>query len=82
MFDITWMVFALPSIILASAVHEFAHARTAYQLGDPTAKAEGRMTLNPLAHIDPIGIICMIFFRFGWSKPVPINVNNFTNKNR
>ena len=80
MFDITWMVFALPSIILASAVHEFAHARTAYQLGDPTAKAEGRMTLNPLAHIDPIGIVCMIFFRFGWSKPVPINENNFTNK--
>ncbi|HOV29509.1 MAG TPA: site-2 protease family protein [Candidatus Dojkabacteria bacterium] len=80
MFDITWMVFALPSIILASAVHEYAHAATAYKLGDPTAKAEGRMTLNPLAHIDPMGILCMVLFRFGWSKPVPINENNFTNK--
>ena len=80
MFDITWMVFALPSIILASAVHEFAHAATAYKLGDPTAKAEGRMTLNPLAHIDPMGILCMVLFRFGWSKPVPINENNFTNR--
>ena len=80
MFDITWMVFALPSIILASAVHEFAHAATAYKLGDPTAKAEGRMTLNPLAHIDPMGILCMVLFRFGWSKPIPINENNFTNK--
>lgn len=68
---------AVPSILIASTVHEYAHAYSAYKLGDPTAKAEGRLTLNPLKHIDPIGALSMILFRFGWSKPVPINEYNF-----
>lgn len=72
-----WILVAVPSIIIASSVHEYAHALTAFKLGDPTAKAEGRLTLNPLKHIDPIGAISMVLFRFGWSKPVPIQEYNF-----
>jgi Zn-dependent protease len=78
--DTTWIIFALPSIIIASGVHEFAHAFAAFKLGDATAKANGRMTINPLAHIDLLGVLSMIFFRFGWSKPVPINEYNFANR--
>ena len=74
---IYWILVAIPSILVAATVHEYAHAYVAFRLGDATAKAEGRLTLNPLKHIDPIGAICMILFRFGWSKPVPINEYNF-----
>ena len=77
-----WIIFAIPSILIASTVHEYFHAWAAYKLGDPTAKAEGRLTLNPLAHIDPIGAIMMVLFKFGWSKPVPINEWNFDNRRR
>ncbi len=72
-----WIVVAVPSILIASTVHEYAHAYTAFRLGDVTAKANGRLTLNPIKHIDPIGALSMIIFRFGWSKPVPINEYNF-----
>lgn len=74
---IFWVVVAVPSILIASTVHEYAHAYTAYKLGDLTAKVNGRLTLNPIKHIDPIGAISMILFRFGWSKPVPVNEYNF-----
>ena len=77
-----WIIYAIPSIIIASSIHEYFHAWTAYRLGDPTAKANGRLTLNPLAHIDPVGAIAMIIFRFGWSKPVPINPWNFEKRRR
>lgn len=73
------IIIFLPSIIIALTFHEFAHAFTAYKLGDPTAKAEGRLTFNPLAHLDPMGTIMLILFRFGWGKPVPINEYNFKN---
>jgi Zn-dependent protease len=73
----TWLLFAVPSILIASTVHEYFHAWAAVKLGDPTPKLHGRLTLNPLAHIDPIGAIMMVLFRFGWSKPVPINEWNF-----
>jgi len=72
----------IPSILamlISSTFHEYAHAFTAYKLGDDTAKAEGRMTLNPLAHIDPIGLISMLITGIGWSKPVPVNSYNFEN---
>jgi Zn-dependent protease len=72
-----WVLFAIPSIIIASTVHEYAHAWSAFKLGDPTAKSEGRLTLNPIPHIDPIGAMLMVLVRFGWSKPVPINEYNF-----
>lgn len=77
-----WVLFAVPSILVASTVHEYFHAWSAYKLGDATAKAYGRLTLNPLAHIDPIGAIMMVLFRFGWSKPVPINEWNFEHRRR
>jgi Zn-dependent protease len=69
----------LPAIIIALTVHEYAHAWVAYKLGDDTAKANGRLTFNPLAHLDPIGTLTLIVFRFGWGKPVPINEYNFKN---
>lgn len=59
--------------LLAIVCHECAHGWVSYKLGDPTAKNAGRLTLNPLKHIDPIGILCMVLFRVGWAKPVPIN---------
>lgn len=72
-----------PPILLALTVHECAHAWTAYRLGDPTAKMLGRVTLNPIKHLDPIGTI-MLFFSglFGWAKPVPVNPRNFKNISR
>ena len=75
-----WIVFAIPSILIASTAHEYAHGWMAYQLGDLTAKVNGRLTLNPLAHIDPIGALSMAIFKFGWSKPVPINEYNFKHR--
>ena len=66
-------------IAVAISVHEFGHAFAAYLLGDDTAKMQGRMTLDPAKHIDPIGLITLLVFRFGWAKPVPVNPNNFRN---
>ena len=60
-------------LLTAFSVHEFAHAWTANYFGDSTPKINGRLTLNPLAHLDPVGSIMLIFFRFGWAKPVPVN---------
>ncbi len=70
------------SFIIAIVCHEYAHGYSAYILGDPTAKYAGRLTLNPLAHIDPLGLIVMLIFRFGWAKGVPINPNYFKNRKR
>ena len=66
-------VYSLPGLLVAIVFHELAHGLTAYALGDDTAKSEGRLTLNPLKHIDPIGFLAMLIFKFGWAKPVPIN---------
>lgn len=66
-------------VILSLCLHEFAHAFVAYKCGDTTPKMQGRVSLNPLRHIDPIGIICCAFFGFGWAKPVPIQPSNFRN---
>ena len=73
------LLFFIVAILLAITVHEFSHAWVANYLGDPTAKKAGRVTLNPLAHLDPLGTIALILVRFGWGKPVPINPNNFKN---
>ncbi len=67
------------AVIVVITVHEFAHAFVAYKCGDPTAKFQGRMTLNPVKHFDPLGILAFVFLRFGWAKPVPVNPNNFKN---
>ena len=72
-FDLERLIYVIPAIIIALTFHEYAHARIAYAFGDPTAKNEGRMTLNPLKHLDPIGTLLLIFAGFGWAKPVPVN---------
>ena len=77
--EVIYYILAIPAIIISSAFHEYAHAWTAYRLGDITPKLQDRLTLNPLKHIDPIGAISLILFRFGWSKPVVINPDNFKN---
>lgn len=76
------ILYRIPAIIIAISFHECAHAYAAYRCGDPTARNLGRMTLNPLAHFDPVGLIMLLLVRFGWAKPVPINTRNFKNPRR
>lgn len=72
-------VLLIPGILLAFTFHEYAHAIVAYKLGDKTPKFQGRLTFNPLAHIDPLGFIMILFFKFGWAKPVQVNPSSFKN---
>lgn len=72
----------LPGLLIAIVLHELAHGYAAYLLGDYTAKESGRLSLNPLKHIDPIGFLFMLIFRFGWAKPVPINPRYFKKRKR
>ena len=67
----------LPALLVAVTVHEVAHALVADRLGDPTARRLGRITLNPLPHIDPLGALCLVLAGFGWAKPVPVDARNF-----
>ncbi len=76
-FDITHWIVKIPVLLFAITVHEYAHGRAALWLGDPTARNMGRLTLNPLPHIDPFGAICLFLFNFGWAKPVPVNPLHF-----
>lgn len=84
MFDITsadiqrYLIMA-PGLLVALVCHEVAHGYVAYLLGDPTAKAQGRLTLNPLKHLDPLGTLAFFFVQFGWAKPVPVNARYFRN---
>jgi Zn-dependent protease len=78
-FNATMFVFFTVSILIAITIHEFMHAWVAYYLGDNTPKNEGRVTLNPLAHLDPFGTIMLFLVGFGWGKPVMMNPNNFKN---
>ena len=71
------MLTMLPGIIIAMSFHEFAHAYVAHKMGDDTANQMGRMTINPVSHIDPIGLVMLLVGGFGWAKPVPVNENNF-----
>ncbi|MDH4223425.1 MAG: site-2 protease family protein [candidate division Zixibacteria bacterium] len=68
-----------PPLLFAITVHEYSHGWMAYRKGDPTAKLAGRLTLNPISHIDIVGLLLLYFYGFGWAKPVPINPNNFKN---
>jgi Zn-dependent protease len=70
-------IYLLPAIIISLSFHEFAHAFAAHLLGDNTARNLGRLSLNPLRHVDPIGLIMLLLFRFGWARPVPVNPRNF-----
>lgn len=76
---ISYILSALAVVFLTLPIHEFAHAFTATKLGDPTPRYQGRLTLNPFAHIDYFGASCIILFGFGWAKPVQVNQNNFRN---
>lgn len=73
------VLLSLPIIVLSLCLHETAHGWVAYKLGDPTARNLGRLTLNPLKHLDPMGFLFMLLFGIGWAKPVPINTRNFKN---
>ncbi len=75
------LILSAPAILFGLTIHEFSHGYAAFILGDPTAKQSGRLTLNPLKHLDPLGTILLFlpWTRFGWAKPVPINPNNFKN---
>ena len=78
-----WLVqtlLSLPAIIIAISFHEFAHAKVAELSGDDVPRRQGRVTLNPAAHIDPFGLFCLIFVGFGWGRPVEINPENFKKK--
>ena len=75
------MLRALP-ILWAITIHEFAHGWVAHKCGDDTALHAGRLTLNPLAHLDPFGTLCFLIAGFGWAKPVPVNPYNFRNPRR
>jgi Zn-dependent protease len=72
-------IFQLLSFLVAIVFHELAHGYVAYKLGDPTAKNQGRLTLNPVSHIDPLGLLLILFGPFGWAKPVPVNPYRFKN---
>ena len=74
------LVLTLPGVIIAITFHEFAHAFAADKLGDDTPRNQGRLNLNPLSHLDPIGFFMLIFVHFGWGKPVQINPRNFNRK--
>ncbi|MBQ9634523.1 MAG: site-2 protease family protein [Schwartzia sp.] len=81
-FNLMEMVAGLPGLIMALALHEYAHARVAVAMGDFTPKMMGRLTLNPMAHIDPIGLVVLLIARFGWAKPVVINPHNFHDRKK
>ena len=71
--SISTLVITIPVFLLALTIHEFAHGWVANSLGDPTARLQGRLTLNPLAHLDPIGTLAIVFIGFGWARPVPVD---------
>lgn len=70
-------ILSIPALLIALTVHEYAHGYAAYKMGDPTAKYSGRLSLNPSHHLDFVGTLCLLFFHFGWARPVPINPRNF-----
>ena len=76
------ILLSLPIVLLSLSLHETAHGFAAFRLGDPTARNLGRLTLNPIKHLDPIGFLCMLLAGFGWAKPVPVNSRYFKNPRR
>ena len=76
------LLLGLPIIMLSLSLHELSHGFVAYKLGDGTAKAFGRLTLNPIKHLDPLGTVFMVFFGYGWAKPVPVNSRNLKKPKR
>ena len=77
-----YFIIRIPAILIALTVHEYAHGYVAWRFGDPTARNAGRLTLNPLSHLDVFGTIMLLFGPFGWAKPVPVNDYNLANPKR
>ncbi len=77
--NINWLelAFSVPALMLALTFHEFSHGLVASILGDDTPRAQGRLTLNPIRHLDPVGTLMLFLFRFGWAKPVEVDARNF-----
>jgi len=80
--SLIYTLLSIPVILIALTTHEWAHGYAAYKMGDPTARNLGRLTLNPLKHLDLFGTLCMFIAGFGWAKPVPINARRFDNPRR
>ena len=80
MLELSSMIYRVPALLFAISIHEYAHAQCADSMGDSTARNMGRLTFNPMAHLDPIGAILLVLAGFGWAKGVPINSNNFRNR--
>lgn len=80
--NLQYILLLAPPILLALTFHEFSHGWMAYKLGDPTAKMAGRLSMNPLVHLDPFGTLMIFLVRFGWAKPVPVNPRYFRNPKR
>lgn len=80
--DVKELIYFIPAILIAVSLHEFAHGYVSYKLGDPTPKATGRLSLNPLAHLDPVGTLCLLLFYFGWAKPVQVNPYYYKDKRK
>ena len=78
--DLLSILIRVPLVLISIVIHELSHGFAAYKIGDNTAKNAGRLTLNPVKHIDPMGALCMLFFYFGWAKPVPVNPYRFKNR--
>jgi Zn-dependent protease len=78
---LTFALVAIP-LLFSIIIHEVAHGWVAYRMGDPTAKWSGRLTFNPLSHLDPIGTLMLFLAGFGWAKPVPVNFNNLSDKRK
>lgn len=81
-FDLMGMLVSLPGIIIGLSFHEFAHGAVSYALGDPTPKMQGRLTISPLAHIDPIGFLALMFAGFGWGVPVQVDPRYYKHRRR
>lgn len=75
--DFVELLLLIPAALITLTLHEYAHGYVAWRLGDPTARSLGRLTLNPLKHLDPLGTLSMVLFRYGWAKAVPINPRYF-----
>jgi Zn-dependent protease len=78
--QLTELLYGLPGTLIAIVVHEYMHGFVSWKLGDPTPKRDGRLSINPLHHLDPVGTLCLLFFHFGWAKPVVINPGYYKNR--
>ena len=79
MSDVLKFLYMIPAVVIAITFHEYAHAKVAIKLGDKTPQLQGRDTINPLVHIDIFGLICLMIAKFGWGRPVQIDIRNFKN---